>query len=910
MKFQKYLTPPGRAIGEGEKSSRRAWPHAGGQPKVGRRTIAVLMLERVLALNPVDGRDQCLADEVLQQAWNDLLPLFAQAGDGANYALDFNKVHVAPVKAAFICPVTRRLTDLTFGGFSPSGFGTNSKFSGQVAEKIDMPDHPNPFLLPEKGGAEVVHTWLREDEKVQALRDRGLWDSLHDRIALASPYFRAAEHSAQQPPMRLRHYEREFKAGRINVLNCSTTMEMGVDIGSVSTVMMTNVPPSVANYKQRVGRAGRRGQGFAMSLTYARPTPLDRETFRDPVGYLNRKIEAPKVSLDSKRIVQRHINALLLAKWFQSAGGEAMKTKVGGFFGCSPDIGAKRESESPATLFQKWAQTAATANAMADAVKILVKGSALADDPGVFEAAAAAMKSAEDEYVIEWTAVQAQAASMEREVAKKSLGFQLKRMCGESLLGELADRGVLPGHGFPTDVVSFVNKDQPDKDESDNQEDSGRFRRRNYPSRNLDLAIRDYAPGAQVVVDGLVYESAGVTLNWKRPAGESDISEIQSLKWFWECSHCGDAGTSVLQPNVCATCGGDIHLADMMRYLRPAGFTVDMTVKPDAEIDEVRYIEPEPDRVSARGAEWTSFIDAARGRIRSSRDGMVYFSSKGGKGGLGYSVCLYCGRAEADATAGGPGHKPLNEHRPLRFTRADADGRCPGNDQPFLVQSGLGLGHEISTDVVEIQPVDLEHAGAAWALGSALREALARRLGIESNELGIAVGERMNSIGGGTHSIYLFDRASGGAGFAPRLTELFADVLRDAKRILDCKQPGCVSGCSSCVLTSDLGTKAELIDRQKAFEFLSRDLAQMSKPEPEDEAADGALLSIDAVDDIVSAASSGEVITIWPSSAVFDPASLASSRMRYLIDRLARNGAKLRLSFSGESWRNLILRKS
>src|SRR3954447_2715150 len=157
-----------------------------------------------------------------------------------------------------------------------------------------MPAHPNPYLLEERGGAAAVQVWLDTDERVAALRARGLWSDLHDRIALGSPYARAAEHSAQQPPTRLRRYEEAFKQGQINVLNCSTTMEMGVDIGSVSSVMMTNVPPSIANYRQRVGRAGGRGQGLSPSLTSARDTPLDRETFREPAAYLARRIEAPK----------------------------------------------------------------------------------------------------------------------------------------------------------------------------------------------------------------------------------------------------------------------------------------------------------------------------------------------------------------------------------------------------------------------------------------------------------------------------------------------------------------------------------------------------------------------------------------------------------------------------------------
>lgn len=890
--FQRRLIPPGLDAGvqAGQTSDRGKWPVASG------RSIVVRLLERVLELHPDQARDHVAVDEILQQAWQDLLPLFAQPGAGGYYALEFDKVNVAPVKRAFLCPVTRRLSDLSFGGLSPFGFGSPSRFSGLPAEAFEMPVHPNPFLLEEHGGAEVVHSWLAHDPDIARLRGRGLWTNLHDRIALESPYFRAAEHSAQQPPTRLRAYEKEFKEGRINILNCSTTMEMGVDIGSVAVVMMTNVPPSLANYRQRIGRAGRRGQGFALALTYARPSPLDRETFRDPVGYLNRRIEAPKVTLDSKRIVQRHVNALLLAGWFKSAGGEALKTNVGDFFGCPAAIGGKREAESAATQFQKWTQLASVVTALSPSIAVLVRGSALESDPGLFMAAAEAMRAAEAGFVAEWDAAQAQAATMDREVAKKSLGFQIKRMCGENLIGELADRGVLPGHGFPTDVVSFVNKDQPDQDERDDTED--RFRRRKYPSRNLDLAIRDYAPGAEVVIDGLVYESAGVTLNWKRPAGDSDVNEIQSLKWFWECAECGDAGTSQIRPDCCISCAAKLHAEDVSRFLRPAGFTVDMTVKPHAEIDEVSYVEPEPERVSARKALWQTFPNPSHGRVRSSREGMVYYSSRGGTKQFGYSVCLECGRAEADPPGvGTPAFRPLLNHRPLRFTRADADGKCPGNARPFSIVSGLALGHEISTDVVEIQPARLSREKAAWALASALREALARRLGVESTELGIAVDARSTPVGGRTHSIFLYDRAAGGAGFAPRLLELFTDVLHDARAVLACSQPGCMTGCSSCVLTSDLAMRADLLDRKAALEFLDQDLGEMGKPDAEDLAAADALLSLDVADELLAHAKAGEIAAIWLWGD-FNPGALTSARMGFLIGRLRGNGASVVISFA------------
>src|SRR3546814_3116204 len=115
-------------------------------------------------------------------------------------------------------------------------------------------------------------------------------------------------------------------------------MAMGVDIGSIDAVLMTNVPPSIANYNQRAGRAGRRGQGFSTSLTIARNTPLDLETFAEPASYLARKLASPRVSLDSDRIAQRHANAYLLAQWFQEVDGEFARTKTGDFFGCRADL--------------------------------------------------------------------------------------------------------------------------------------------------------------------------------------------------------------------------------------------------------------------------------------------------------------------------------------------------------------------------------------------------------------------------------------------------------------------------------------------------------------------------------------------------------------------------------------------
>lgn len=891
--YPRIILPPEAERVKGSLS----WPRARAK---GRQSNVVRLLERVLRLDAGSGEDRAELNAVLASAWDDLRTVLQQPGAGSLYAVDFDTAHVAPVTRAALCPVTRRLIDTTFATLSPYGLDGSSHVAGTPCRTFVMPRHPNPFLKPERGGAESVDEWLASDAAIDELRAAGLWTDLHYRIAQGSPYMRAAEHSAQQPSRRLRRYEDLFKAGKINVLNCSTTMEMGVDIGSVSSVMMTNVPPSIANYRQRVGRAGRRGQSFSTALTYARDTPLDRETFRDPLAYLARRIEAPRVSLDSRRIAQRHVNALLLAYWFGEAKGEALKAKAGDFFGCPPGVGAKREDSAPSSLFREWACSPSTAQSLQTSVAALTQGSAIDGDEGVFDAAAAAVAIAENAFVVEWEAIQALSADMERDAARKSLGFQLKRMCGEYLLGELADRGVLPGHGFPTAVVPFVNTDKEDDDEAPAGSDRGenRFRRRSFPTRNLDVAIRDYGPGAEVVVDGLVYKSAGVTLNWRRPAGADKVAEVQSLKWFWQCSRCGAADVARIRPDTCAACASTLGSEDVRRFLEPAGFTVDLAEEPHAEIERVSYVEPEPERVAARGAAWAPFLDPTRGRIRASSEGLVFHSSRGGKRRLGYAVCLACGRAEAQTGATVANARPLADHRPLRFTKADEEGLCPGNHRSFAVQEHLALGHDVTTDVVEVQIAALDDEAGAWAVASAIRQALAQLLGVEAGEMGVSIALRESAIGGRTFSIFLFDRAAGGAGFAPRLREMFEETLNVAAGILDCKQPGCVRGCSGCVVTRDLYDRADIVDRRVALEVVRAEIAACGSPDEADRASPDAVLALDVADEIAATTAPGDVV-IWVGSP-FDPAALAEPRLRRLLESLSTRGRTATLCIAPE----------
>ena len=885
--FPKFLTAPNSARRKGGKP----WP----MPKaVGSRSNIVKMLAVGLKLDETQAAHREILTEVLERAWRDLLPLFATPGAGDRYALDLGQAHVAPIVRAAICPTTRKLLDRTFLGLSPYGFRDDAPDAIERCILVDLPRHPDPYLIASAADPTHVLAWLAEDPTVVDLRARGLWTNLHDRIVLGSPYLRSAEHSAQQPPKRLRRYETEFKAGRINVLNCSTTMEMGVDIGSVSAVTMTNVPPSIANYRQRVGRAGRRGQSLATALTYTRDTPLDRATFLDPVDYLQTRVEAPKVSLDSRRIVQRHVNAYLLARWFALSKGEALKSEAGAFFGCPHTSGQARTKDAPIFELVDWLKKPSTDEGMAPALEVITRNSALAGDKRLLAAASEAFEQAESAFVAEWDALQTQAATLGRDAAKSSVAAQLKRMCREYLLGELADRGVLPGHGFPTAVVPFVHTDKDEDDSAGDQEN--RFRRRSYPTRNLDIAIRDYAPGAEVVVDGLVYRSAGVTLNWKRPAGEEGVNEIQNIEWHWQCSACGGAGISRTKIVSCDYCGSELDDAGARRFLEPAGFTVDIRELPHSDIESVDYIDPEPEQVSARDAEWRHLPDPKSGRVRTSTSGLVFYSSMGGKRGAGYAVCLACGRAEREKVPFVAEEVALAEHKPLRFTKANEDGTCPGNDRGFSIQRGLGLGHDITTDVAEVEIAGLVDPGTAWSIGSALREALARLLGVEALELGISVTSRPTAVAGIAQIIHLYDRASGGAGYATRLDDLFEDTLRVAADILACEHAKCETGCSACIMARDLFDKAEILNRRAALDYVQTLVASMAAPAEEDVPVAGATLAHDVVDELVTALADGRADLVLFSGASIEPGRINSPRMSHLVRRYVDAGRSVTLA--------------
>ncbi|MBI5710725.1 MAG: DEAD/DEAH box helicase [Candidatus Eisenbacteria bacterium] len=139
----------------------------------------------------------------------------------------------------------------------------------------------------------------------------------YDLLALDQQFamLRPAEHSAQVPHDVRERLERWFKGEeeRVNALVCTPTLELGVDIGGLDSVLMRNVPPTPANYWQRVGRAGRQHR-LAVNLTYARDVSHDRQYFADPLRLLEGRVEPPRFNLRNEVMLGKHVRAAAITR--------------------------------------------------------------------------------------------------------------------------------------------------------------------------------------------------------------------------------------------------------------------------------------------------------------------------------------------------------------------------------------------------------------------------------------------------------------------------------------------------------------------------------------------------------------------------------------------------------------------